>query len=396
MFNKLNQEINEYNTRVINEENESDYNQPVTCNYYSIKEFTECKFNTRKTFSIMHLNIHSIQLHIDELKYFLNMLEHTFDIVTISESKLKSEPSVNIEIPGYKTPISTKTEAEKGGTLIYIAEGINYKPRKDLEIYQSKELESTFIEIINPKESNDIIGVIYRHPNMDTTQFIDNKFNDLLVKLSQERNKKVYIAGDFNFDPLKMSTHTATSNFYNKATSNLLVPLITLPTKIKNKNNTLIDNIFTNQFNPDTISGNITVNISDHLPSFMITPRTNQNHLPKKHNIYTSELKIFDRENFIADLLAIDWNSTIVEDNVNLSFNQFLESVNKIIDKYIPLKKCLTKSIRENLSLGLQLEFSIQYQGTIKFIIRTQKSRMTFTRTKFLKNINSYVIRSLS
>ena len=84
------------------------------------------------------------------------MLEHTFDIVTISESKLKSEPSVNIEIPGYKTPISTKTGAEKGGTLIYIAEGINYKPRKDLEIYQSKELESTFIEIINHKESNDI------------------------------------------------------------------------------------------------------------------------------------------------------------------------------------------------------------------------------------------------
>ena len=182
------------------------------------------------------------------------MLEHTFDIVTISESKLKSEPSVNIEIPGYKTPISTKTEAEKGGTLIYIVEGINYKPRKDLEIYQSKELESTFIEIINPKESNDIIGVIDTLTWIPLNSF-ENKFNDLLVKSSQERNKKVYIAGDFNFDLLKMSTHTATSNFYNKATSNLLVPLITLSTKINNKNNTLIDNIFTNQFNPDTISG---------------------------------------------------------------------------------------------------------------------------------------------
>ena len=96
-----------------------------------------------------------------------------------------------------------------------------------------------------------------------------------------------------------------------------MVPLITLPTKINNKNNTLIDNIFTNQFNPDTISGNITVNISDHLPSFTITPRTNQNHLPKNHNIYTRDLKNFDRENFIADLLVTDWNSTIVEDNVN-------------------------------------------------------------------------------
>ena len=41
------------------------------------------------------------------------MLEHTFDIVTISESKLKPEPSVNIEIPGYKTPISTKMKQRK-------------------------------------------------------------------------------------------------------------------------------------------------------------------------------------------------------------------------------------------------------------------------------------------
>ena len=84
-----------------------------------------------------------------------------------------------------------------------------------MEIYVSKELESSFIEIINPKESNDIIGVIYRHPNMDTTQFIDYKFNDLLAKLSLERNKKIYISGAFNFDLLKVSSHAATSDFYD-------------------------------------------------------------------------------------------------------------------------------------------------------------------------------------
>ena len=120
-----------------------------------------------------------------------------------------------------------------------------------------------------------IVGVIYRHPNMSTTEFTDHKLNDLMLKLSLERNKKIYIAGDFNFDLLKTSTHSDTllihlhsdiSNFYNKISSNLLIPLIALPTKSNKKNNTLIDNIFTNQFNPNTISGNLTVNISDHLP----------------------------------------------------------------------------------------------------------------------------------
>ena len=53
-------------------------------------------------------------------------------------------------------------------------------------------------------------------------------------------------------------------------TSNLLTPLIIIPT-------TLIDNILLNQYNPDTISGNLTLNISDgHLPSFMTTPKLNQ------------------------------------------------------------------------------------------------------------------------
>ena len=121
-------------------------------------------------------------------------------------------------------------------------------------------------------------------------------------KLTSERNKKVFIAGDFNFDLLKVSNHTATANFYDKITSNLMVPTITLPTKINGKNNTLIDNIFTNQFNPDMISGNLTVNISDHLPSFLIYPRANQNHLPKKHNIFIRDFKHFNHGDFLRNV----------------------------------------------------------------------------------------------
>ena len=91
---------------------------------------------------------------------------------------------------------------------------MNFKPRKDLEIYSSKELESSFIEIfINEKSSNDIIGVVYRHPKMDTSTFIDDKLSGLMNKLIKENKKKVYIAGDFNFDLLKLS-HADTANFY--------------------------------------------------------------------------------------------------------------------------------------------------------------------------------------
>ena len=46
------------------------------------------------------------------------MLNFTFDIITISESKLENQSIVNIEILGYQSPCSTTTEAEKGGTMI--------------------------------------------------------------------------------------------------------------------------------------------------------------------------------------------------------------------------------------------------------------------------------------
>ena len=65
----------------------------------------------------------------------------------------------------------TPTETCSGGTLLYIANHLSYKCHNDLNIYKKNELESTFIEIVNPKKSNIVVGVIYRHPSTDLTDF---------------------------------------------------------------------------------------------------------------------------------------------------------------------------------------------------------------------------------
>ena len=46
----------------------------------------------------------------------------------------------------------TPTKFSAGGTLLYVANHLSYKPRLDLNIYTSNGLESTFIEILNPKK----------------------------------------------------------------------------------------------------------------------------------------------------------------------------------------------------------------------------------------------------
>ena len=44
-----------------------------------------------------------------------------------------------------------------------------------------------FIEIVNPKKSNIIVGVKYRHPSTDLTGFSNNYFNKLLENISKEQ-----------------------------------------------------------------------------------------------------------------------------------------------------------------------------------------------------------------
>ena len=154
-----------------------------------------CKFNSSKTFSIIHLNIRSIVKHIDEFRVILAMLEFKFDIICISESKILKDydPKIDINIDGYQSPVGTPTESAKGGVLIYVKNGITFKPRNDLALYKKKELESFFIEIINPKETNSVVGVIYRHPCMNEQIFNDDYLKKITDILSLENKKYLFL-----------------------------------------------------------------------------------------------------------------------------------------------------------------------------------------------------------
>ena len=144
---------------------------------------------------------------------------------------------------------------------------------------------------------------------------------------------------------MKTEFDVITSQFFDTMPSNLFVPHITYPTRITTTTSTLIDNIFSNTLNFfEGTSGNLTINISDHLAQFLIIPDDCQKS-SKKHNLFKRDTKNFDRENFILDLLDIDWITTISVDknDTNHSFNSFETKINFLIDTYLPLKKLTNK-----------------------------------------------------
>ena len=131
---------------------DDDMSSPLNCNYYDLDEFNKAKFNSSKSLSILHYNIHSINKHIDQFRTLIKLLHSDnfeFDIIAISESKInnKSAPPSDIKISNYHEPVSTPSEANKGGVLLYVNKNINFIPRPDLNIYSPKLLESAFIEI---------------------------------------------------------------------------------------------------------------------------------------------------------------------------------------------------------------------------------------------------------
>ena len=157
----------------------------------------------------------------------------------------------------------------------------------DLKIFKSKELESIFIEIINPKHKNVIVGCISRHPCMKLKEFNNDFMTYLSEKLLKEKNKHIILMGDFNADLLKYENDTDTTDFLDQIYASSLSP-----TRVNPRSKTLIDNTFSTDTNEKVTSGNILASISYHLSQFLLFPLSQTNR-DKKKEIYKRTFKNF-------------------------------------------------------------------------------------------------------
>ena len=115
--------------------------------YYTPSDFLGSKI-PKTNFSMFHLNIASLSLHLDDLKTILSILDHPFDIIAISETKIKEDhvPISNIFLEGYNFE-QTPTKTDFGGVGIFIKNYIDYDVRPDLSQSLDTVSESIFLEI---------------------------------------------------------------------------------------------------------------------------------------------------------------------------------------------------------------------------------------------------------
>ena len=153
-----------------------------------------------------------------------------------------------------------------GGVSIYISDDlVGHFERKDLS-KSSNHFECIFIEIpIFNNLKNVIVGNIYHRPNSSGVEFV-KELSDILTTICKE-NKKIYLIGDFNLDLLKYNDSLIVRNFVDLLHSNGLLSLINKPTRVTNSTATLIDHLWSSDYQNLTGSCILYSFITDHFPT---------------------------------------------------------------------------------------------------------------------------------
>ena len=380
---------NEFNNLSTNLNNDSDI--AADCKYYDIHEMKPFNDLTKNKASLssFHLNISSLPKHIHDLEHLLVSMGINFDVIAITESRIiKNKPLIEkISLQNYSFD-HCPTESTAGGTALFIKDNILFLSRPDLVMYKPFQLESNFVEIVNPKKTNIIIGCIYRHPNMDLSDFNENYLSSLLEKISKEK-KSVILLGDFNIDLLKYGKHNATSDFLDTLSSDFFLPHIFLPTRVVGTSKTLIDNIFSNFISNNIISGNISASISDHLPQFSIFPDVFKNSPFLKSNICERNWSNFDQQRFLLDYFALNVHQNIFlyNNDVDKSLDLLNFHLNSLLDKHAPYKKISKYKLRLKskpwLTNGIKKSIDCKNRLFTKYINAKDITIKTFFHEKY-------------
>ena len=197
--------------------------------YFSIDKLKKTLETIPNSLSILHCNIRSLPKNLNILEDILYSLEHTPNVLGITETKLHGETCSNVDIKNYNF-FHTDSKTKAGGTALYIANNLKSIPRPDIK-FSIEKVESCWAQIDAGKNKKGIIiGCIYKHPgcNLNSSNIELNK----IIKSINPDKFDLYICGDMNINFLKCNEHEETEKCLDMLFDNSLIPIITKPTRI--------------------------------------------------------------------------------------------------------------------------------------------------------------------
>ena len=127
----------------INSEHDPDisFNQDVSfletqyCSPIDFQNHFQCFL--RDSFSVLHLNIRSMNKNFESFKEFYSKINFKFSIVSFSETwvdDISFSKNSNVQLSGYQVLHQTRKNRKGGGVCFFVHENLSFKVREDLSI----------------------------------------------------------------------------------------------------------------------------------------------------------------------------------------------------------------------------------------------------------------------
>ena len=233
--------------------------------------------------TILHMNSRSIlsDRKFEEMETFVYNSDVAWSIICICETWLTPDMEDRRQLQGYTGFFHSRDSSQGGGVAIYVSN--KAEQTNILNIPAPVGAQSIFVECKFPHSETFIIGEVYRPPNLNSHVFLTEMESNL--QLVTNRNKTVFIAGDFNYNLLSIENEPIVQEFFNIFTTYGFLPTISKTTRLSPDKMSVIDNIFTNNIGCVSGSGIIFNDMSDHFPIFITS--TLSIHHQKRESIIT-------------------------------------------------------------------------------------------------------------
>ena len=310
--------------------------------YYGETDFSKLLVH-KAGFSILSLNIQSVNAKFDEFQLFVNRMNLTnpISVICLQECWLSAMDNVTMfNLDGYELFSQPNQCCAHGDLIIYVHKQFAATVLTNIKV-QSSGWEYLCVQLSHqkPRSKQYILCNIYRTPNelVDDINTFTNELSSFLVKLKNLKHS-AYLCGDYNIDLLKVKINKHYCNYFDDVVSNGLFPKITLPTRLSDHSSTLIDNIFTNNMDETGTSGILLNNISDHQMIFTYVENVSYiTEVPKFIEIEKSD----DRSmhafvNELNELNIYDQLQSAIDTNPQENYDTFIKLLSSAKNKHLP------------------------------------------------------------
>ena len=282
---------------------------------------------------IFHLNVNSLQNKVEEIAMLVE--DFKAQVVFLTEMKIdKSYPNRQFAIEGYKMYRNDKKNGG-GGVMAYVASKLTSKKLKLPRSFST--IEVLAIEATLGRHEAIMFGV-YRPPKALGPDYyirLEDEFNELCTWASLEK-QFVMVTGDLNLNRLRPDQREG------KILCDLdevhgLECLVTMPTRVTDTTESLLDVILTNKPHYFKESGVYNPEVSDHEFAYGMLIEKVKHHQSKV--VTFRDFKKLDEESLRENLKTAQWHVSEIFDSVDDRYDYWNTLFNTILDEHLPVKK---------------------------------------------------------